>query len=465
MRLLVGPTCAGKSTLSAQWKAEAETKGLELAVHFGYQLGEDSKIPTGPQDVLHFNLLRGWTPKKLDQPASVAVDPLLPRLIEAADEIIVIVAPPAELVRRATDRTVIEPSHPDGSGYRPDLWVPVLESDRLPQIYEHLALALDQAGKPHRYLCSNSAAHADQREISRWDFPLLGGSAGEQLCAEDHPARELPIGVGSYQSDYRQGGEGTARSATMATALGMPLNGKRLLDIGCAEGAAALSASRMGARVTGIEPWPTRFKDARQIADSLGASVDLRNLYLGELNEPDGAFDVVLALNVIHHQPDPFAFLDEATRLTSSHLVIEYPSLNDRRFRSTVDFEGDLPDDVPLIAVSTVAQDQTFVFAPASLIRYLVDTTQSFASYETFPSPKPNRWITVFSERRTDVSAVRASEAARSRQGRAGITSSSPAAMRSAATARGRMVARKAAAHGKTLTRRIKAKVRSLRTP
>ena len=65
--------------------------------------------------------------------------------------------------------------------------------------------------------------------------------------------------------------------------------------------------------VTGIEPWPTRFKDAEQIAESLGADIDLRNVYLGELNEPDGAYDVVMALNVIHHQPDPFAFLDQAS--------------------------------------------------------------------------------------------------------------------------------------------------------
>ena len=450
MRLLVGPTCAGKSTLFAEWQAEAEAEGLELSIHFAHQLGEDTKIPSGPQDVVHFNLLRKWTPKNLSQPASVAVDPLLPRLIEAADDITVIVVPPDELIRRATERTVVEASRPGGSEYKTDRWVPVLESKRLAQIYEHLALALDQTGKPHRFLCSNVSAHGEILELSRWDFPLLGGPEGEQLCAVRHPARELPAGVGTYQTDYRQGGEGTARSATMATALSMPLNGKRVLDIGCAEGAAALSAQRMGARVTGIEPWPTRFKDAEQIAESLGADIDLRNVYLGELNEPDGAYDVVMALNVIHHQPDPFAFLDQAVRLTSSHLVIEYPSLNDRRFRSTVDFEGDLPDDVPLIAVSTVAQDQTFVFAPAALVRYLVDTTQAFATHETFPSPKPNRWITVFSERQASASAVRASEAARSRQGRAGLVATNSAAVRAAA------------GRGKSLARRIRAKLRSV---
>jgi SAM-dependent methyltransferase len=399
MRLLVGPTCAGKSTLIDRWSELFA--GSDPKVHFAFEIREASEIPTGDDDVVHYNLLRGYrrkTPKEI----ATRVSPLLVEFLDAADEIIVVGAPLSVLVKRGSVRTNIEPNHEKHAQrqFNAEFWGGVLMSRHLAQVFEHLALDLDRMGKPCRYLCSNGDLHDDFTEISRWDFPRLAHDDAEEMCRRGHPAPVLDVSEGSYQADYREGSARSARSATMARALRMPLDGKRVLDIGCAEGAAALSAHRMGAKVTAIEPWGRRFEQAKAIAKALDSSIDLRNVTLDGLRKPPNSFDVVLALNVIHHQPDPFAFVQRVADLASSHLVLEYPGINDRRYRSTFDYEGDLPEDLPLIGVSTAKQDQTLVFNPASLERYLLDTLAIFGKHELIPSPKPDRWISVFSQKK-----------------------------------------------------------------
>ncbi|MEQ4206950.1 methyltransferase domain-containing protein [Actinopolymorpha sp. B17G11] len=400
MRLLVGPTCAGKSTLIDRW-SEFFPGSDPGKVHFAFEIGDQSAIPTGVDDVVHYNLLRGYR-RKAPKAIGTSVSPLLPEFLDAADEIIVVGAPLSVLVKRGAGRTNIEPNHEQHAHrqFNKEFWGGVLMSRHLAQVFEHLALDLDRLGKPCRYLCSNGDLHEDFRELSRWDFPRLALDDAEEMCRRGHPEPVLEVSETSYQADYREGSARSARSATMARALRMPVDGKRVLDIGCAEGAAALSAHRMGAKVTAIEPWGRRFEQAKAIAKALDSKIDLRNVTLDGLSEPPNSFHVVLALNVIHHQPDPFAFVQRVADLASSHLVLEYPGINDRRFRSTFDHEGDLPEELPLIGVSTVKQDQTFVFNPASLERYLLDTLAIFGKHELIPSPKPNRWISVFSQKR-----------------------------------------------------------------
>ncbi|MGH3490266.1 MAG: class I SAM-dependent methyltransferase [Actinopolymorphaceae bacterium] len=419
MRLLVGPTCAGKSTLIDRW-GDFYPGSDPGKVHFAFEIHERSEIPTGADDIVHYNLLRGYR-RKTPKAIGTSVSPLLPELLEAAEEIVVLGAPVSVLVKRGSGRTNIEPSHEAHSHrqFNTKFWGGVLMSRHLAQVFEHLALELDRLGKPCRYLCSNGDLHDDFHEISRWDFPRLALADAEDQCRKGHPEPDLEVSETSYQADYRAGTDRSARSATMARSLRMPLDGRRLLDIGCAEGAAALSAHRMGAKVTAIEPWGRRFHQAQAIAKALGSDIDLRNVTLDGLDEPAEAFDVVLALNVIHHQKDPFAFVHQAADLTSSHLVVEYPGLNDRRFRSTFDHEGDLPEDLPLIGVSTAKQDQTCVFNPASLERYLLDTVGLFGKHELMPSPKPNRWISVFSGKKSSA-APHASREARHPQDSAG---------------------------------------------
>lgn len=411
MRLLIGPSSGGKSTFAKQLKALAPAE-QHLALHFAHQIKDASAIPTGPNDIAHFNLLRGHR-RYESEGVELDATPMLSELLEAADEVIVLVAPQPVLLRRSSQRTLCEPDH-QGGRYPTKTWTEALESAILPQLYEHLALRLDQLGKPHRYLCSNTDQHDDFHALSRWEFPRLAAADSERLCRKGHPEPKLDVGPRSYQADYRDISARSARSATLGRALQTPLANKRVLDIGCAEGAAALSAERMGARVTAIEPWGRRFEQACAIAKALDSSIDLRNVGLDELTGRSDAYDVVLALNVVHHQHDPFAFLDRAADLTSSHLVVEYPGLGDRKFRSTIADPADVPEDQPFLGLSTTEQDQSFVFTPASLERYFLDTIAVFGNHQLIPSPKPNRWISVFSDKRKP-------SPAHSRPGEAGI--------------------------------------------
>ena len=95
---------------------------------------------------------------------------------------------------------------------------------------------------------------------------------------------------------------------------------------------------------------------------------------VGPIEEPvaSDAFDVVIALNVIHHVLEPFAFLDRAAQLTSSHLVLEYPGVSDPKFRRTVE-DASPADSAPFIGVSKPVENQSFVFSPSSIERYLID--------------------------------------------------------------------------------------------
>jgi SAM-dependent methyltransferase len=404
MLLVIGPTCAGKSTYIQALRKEAVAHGQDLDVHFAFEVRRGEGLPTGPDAVVHANLLKGRNGGGLSDDQVTHVNPGeradVAQAIEAADRIVVMGAPRSVLLARACNRKKLEPDHEKYAAmdYDSERWRTMLSTVHLAQKYEQLALTLDGAGKPVEYLCSN---HDEPVPVSRWHFPLLATERAEDLCADGHPAPDLDLGSRTYQADYREGASGSTRSLTLQRALTMPLAGRRVLDIGCAEGAAALSAARMGAEVTGLEPRRGRLKKARTISRALGTPIELHNMILDEYDGARGSFDVVLALNVIHHVNDPFAFLDRAAHLTRSHLVLEYPGLGDRKFGATVPGKEIPSDELPLIAVSLPAeQDQTYVFTPASFERYLVDNLGVFGRHEVIESPISDRWISVFSRKR-----------------------------------------------------------------
>jgi 2-polyprenyl-3-methyl-5-hydroxy-6-metoxy-1,4-benzoquinol methylase len=398
MHLVIGPTSAGKSTFISRLEERAVESGRPLHVHLAHQLDEGSAMPAGADDVVHYNLLRGFR-GPVDDQTRIAVNPLLDALVTAADEVTVLMAPRQVLATRAEARhEAAGAADADESSYSRS-WLRTLRRSTLAQICEHLALHLDQADTTHRYLCTNVEVHGDYAELSRWDFPRLAGADAEELCRRGHAERDLQVSERTYQADYRPGATGSKRAATLSKALQMPLAGKTLLDIGCAEGAAALSAARMGAKVTAIEPKTRRFRQTRKIAAALETELDLRNMMLDGMDEGSDAFDVVLCFNVIHHVPHPFAFLDRAADLAASHLVLEYPGLQDHKFQATLDQPRALPEEQPLVGVSAPGADQTFVYTPAGLEQYFLVLTGIFGKHEHFPSPIPDRWISIFSDK------------------------------------------------------------------
>ena len=99
-----------------------------------------------------------------------------------------------------------------------------------------------------------------------------------------------------------------------------PLEGKSALDVGCGAGLLTEPLARLGATVTGIDAAPEVIAVARDHATAMGIEIDYRNSAVEEI---EGQFDLITALEVIEHVAEPQAFLDTiGRRLSPGGLVI-----------------------------------------------------------------------------------------------------------------------------------------------
>ena len=99
-----------------------------------------------------------------------------------------------------------------------------------------------------------------------------------------------------------------------------PLEGKRALDVGCGAGLLAEPLARLGAAMTGVDAAAELIEAARAHAEGQGLAIDYRT---GELDEVEGRFDLVTALEVAEHVADPAAFVAAlAARLAPGGLLI-----------------------------------------------------------------------------------------------------------------------------------------------
>jgi SAM-dependent methyltransferase len=71
--------------------------------------------------------------------------------------------------------------------------------------------------------------------------------------------------------------------------------GQRVLDVGCGTGVVAVTAARLGARVTGLDLTPELLQRARENAEIAGVTIDWHEGDVEGLPFEDRAFDVVLS--------------------------------------------------------------------------------------------------------------------------------------------------------------------------
>jgi 2-polyprenyl-6-hydroxyphenyl methylase/3-demethylubiquinone-9 3-methyltransferase len=99
-----------------------------------------------------------------------------------------------------------------------------------------------------------------------------------------------------------------------------PLTGKAALDVGCGAGLLAEPLARLGAKVTGIDASPEVIAVAREHAARQGLEIDYR---AGDVQELEGQFDLVTAMEVVEHVAEPAAFVRAlAKRLAPGGLLI-----------------------------------------------------------------------------------------------------------------------------------------------
>ena len=90
-----------------------------------------------------------------------------------------------------------------------------------------------------------------------------------------------------------------------------PLEGKRALDVGCGAGLLAEPLVRLGAKVTAIDPAEELIAAARAHAAGQGLEIDYRATAIENL---DGEFDLITAMEVIEHTADPQQFLNDLAK-------------------------------------------------------------------------------------------------------------------------------------------------------
>jgi 2-polyprenyl-3-methyl-5-hydroxy-6-metoxy-1,4-benzoquinol methylase len=107
--------------------------------------------------------------------------------------------------------------------------------------------------------------------------------------------------------------------------LGGDFSGRRILDIGCLEGYFSIECALQGAEVLGIDGKFLNVRKCEFVRSVLG--VERATFVRGDAMQlarvMSGQFDVVLALGLLYHLDDPYAFLEQVAGLCDGFTVID----------------------------------------------------------------------------------------------------------------------------------------------
>jgi 2-polyprenyl-6-hydroxyphenyl methylase/3-demethylubiquinone-9 3-methyltransferase len=107
-----------------------------------------------------------------------------------------------------------------------------------------------------------------------------------------------------------------------------PLDGIRIVDVGCGGGLLSEPLARLGASVTGVDAAEKNVKTAAAHAAEAGVAVDYRATTAEALVAAGEQFDVVLAMEIVEHVADVDLFLDAVGKLAKPGGLVFMATLN-----------------------------------------------------------------------------------------------------------------------------------------
>ncbi len=92
--------------------------------------------------------------------------------------------------------------------------------------------------------------------------------------------------------------------------LRTPLEGKRVLVVGCGFGDDCFRLAKAGAEVHGFDLSPALLAVGRSVAQREGLAIEFREMPAERLDYPDDFFDLIVARDILHHVEIPAALAE-----------------------------------------------------------------------------------------------------------------------------------------------------------
>ncbi|WKK67345.1 class I SAM-dependent methyltransferase [Lutimonas zeaxanthinifaciens] len=386
--LVVGPSSAGKSTYIKKLLNDNELNDYKVFMAHEFP---NNNVPI-ENCIFHYNTFNAFKNFNDNWQNALKEDEFLNEVFEKSKslEIHLLLVDRLVLLKRILLRKQVEPIFRNKkSKYPGNKFINILFSIDYVKFYRETIMFFESKNIELIILDSNQE-NFDKIEVE--EKKIFSRSSEINVNYTKNEIEEI---ITNFQFEYQKidlpyglSTKGQDRDNTSNFIFKNSLEGKSVLDVGCAYGYFCFEAEKRNAnRVLGTELKEHRFNGANILKTIKGSEVEfLRQDIIKD--RVDEKFDTILLLNVIHHLEFPFYSLKVLSEMCKDTLIIEYPTLDDEKFRSSTKMNWFRKSNKPYVGVSLLKEkDQTFVFNDEALKRFLIDNFSYFHKVEFYKSP------------------------------------------------------------------------------